>query len=61
MSSEAKDKFHEDIEKVMDDVKNEMEWVMRANDDPEMMVHNLDRSFRFAAKEVKKLKKKYKL
>ena len=61
MSSEAKDKFHEDIEKIIDDVKNEMEWVMRTNDDPEMMVNNLDLSFRFATKEVKKIKKQYKL
>jgi len=61
MSSEAKDKFHEDIEKIIDDVKNEMEWVMRTNDDPEMMVNNLDLSFRFAVKEVKKIKKQYKL
>ena len=61
MSSKAEEKFYEDVEKVMDDVKEEFHYVMTTNNDPEKMVRFLDVSFRFAVKEIEKIKNKYEL
>ena len=38
MSSKLEDKFHEDIEKVIDDVKEELRYVMHINNNPEKMI-----------------------
>tara|TARA_R110000765_G_scaffold407778_1_gene505251 strand:+ start:276 stop:461 length:186 start_codon:yes stop_codon:yes gene_type:complete len=61
MSSKAEDKLYEDIEKVMDDVKEEFRYVMHINNDPEKMVRFLGVSLRHAAKEIEKVKNKYEL
>tara|TARA_R110000824_G_scaffold36568_1_gene113534 strand:+ start:614 stop:799 length:186 start_codon:yes stop_codon:yes gene_type:complete len=61
MSSKAEDKLYEDIEKVMDDVKEEFRYVMHINNDPEKMVKFLGVSLRHAVKEIEKVKNKYEL
>tara|TARA_R110000782_G_scaffold262216_1_gene354177 strand:- start:136 stop:321 length:186 start_codon:yes stop_codon:yes gene_type:complete len=61
MSSKAEDKLYEDIEKVMDDVKEEFRYVMHINNDPEKMVKYLGVSLRHAVKEIGKVKNKYEL
>jgi hypothetical protein len=61
MSSKVGDKFHEDIEKIIDGVKEELRYVMHINNDPEKMVRFLGVSLRHAAKEVEKIKKQYEL
>jgi hypothetical protein len=61
MSSEVGDKFHEDIEKIIDGVKEELRYVMHINNDPEKMVRFLGVSLRYAVKEVEKLKNQYEL
>ena len=57
MSSKLEDKFHEDIEEIIDNVKKELRYVMHINNDPEKMVRFLGVSFRLATKEVEKIKK----
>ena len=61
MSSKLGDKFHEDIENIMDGVKEEFRYVMHINNDPEKMVRFLGVSLRHAVKEVEKLKNQYEL
>ena len=61
MSSRAKDKFHEDVENIIDNVKEEFRYVMHINNDPEKMVRFLGVSLRHAVKEVEKLKNQYEL
>jgi len=61
MSSKLEDKFYEDVEKVMDDVKEEFRYVMHINNNPEKMVRFLGVSLRFAEKQVSKIKNKYEL
>jgi len=61
MSSKLEDKFYEDVEKVMDDVKEEFRFVMHINNNPEKIVRFLGVSLRFAEKQVSKIKNKYEL
>lgn len=61
MSSRAKDQLYEDIEKVMDDVKEEFRYVMHINNDPEKMVKFLGVSLRHSLKEIDKIKNKYEI
>ena len=61
MSSKAEEKFYEDVEKVIDDVKEELHYVMRINNDPEEMVRFLDVSLKHAEEEVKSIKNRYEL
>ncbi len=61
MSSKLEDKFYEDVEKVMDDVKEEFRYVMHINNNPEKMVRFLGVSLRHAEKEVEKIKNQYEL
>ena len=61
MSSKLEDKFYEDVEKVIDDVKEELRYVMAVNHDPEHMIHHLGVELRHATKEVKKIQNKYEL
>jgi hypothetical protein len=61
MSSKLEDKFYEDVEKVMDDVKEEFRFVMHINNNPEKIVRFLGVSLRFAEKQVNNIKNKYEL
>ena len=61
MSSKLGDKFHEDVENIMDVVKEEFRYIMHINNDPEKMVRFLGVSLRHAVKEVEKLKNQYEL
>ena len=61
MSSGIKDKFYDDVEKVMDDVKEEFRYVMHINNDPEKMVRFLGVSLRHAAREIEKTQNKYEI
>ena len=61
MSSRAKDQLYEDIEKMIDNVKKELRYVIHINNDPEKMVRFLGVSFRHAAKEINKIKNQYEL
>jgi hypothetical protein len=61
MSNKLEDKFYADVEKVIDDVKEEFRYVMHINNNPEKMVRFLGVSFRFAEEEVEKIKKQYEL
>ena len=61
MSSKLEDKFHEDIEKVIDEVKEELRYVMHINNNPEKMIKFLGVSLRYAEKEVKKIQNRYEL
>jgi hypothetical protein len=64
MSSQAKDKFWDDIEIVMDGFTKELTDILKytSYETPEVQIlENLESEFKYTLETIKKLKNKYKL